>query len=158
MYDIEQSESTLMSEDNADYGGFSNIRQGTKGIISTSRRVLLVKERHVDGSSFWTLPGGGAEPDEPLVDCLVRELFEELQCRSLIDQPLGTIWYAHSSPQRTFSLYTVFECSLLSTPAPNKSEGICEYTWALPSDLPSSTLPQVRQLIQEYDFRSIPPI
>lgn len=158
MRGIEQAESTLTSEDSADHGGFSHIRRGTKGIISTSRRVLLVKERHANGSSFWTLPGGGAEPDEPLVDCLARELFEELRCQSLIDQPLATIWYAHSSSQRTFSIYTVFECSLLSTPVPNTSEGICEYTWALPSNLPLSTLPQVRQLIQECDLRRDPPI
>lgn len=158
MHGIEQAGSTLTSEDRADYDGFSHIRQGTKGFISTSKRVLLVKERHTDGSSFWTLPGGGAEPDETLADCLARELFEELRCHSLIDQPLATIWYAHSSSQRTFSIYTVFECSLLSTPVPNNSEGICGYTWALPSNLPVSTLPQVRQLIQEYDLRRDPPI
>lgn len=137
----------LADEDRADPGRQLSIRRGTKALISTSRRALLVKEQHADGSSFWTLPGGGVDPDESLVECLTRELFEELRCYALIDEPIATIWYAHLSSQWTFSAYTVFECSLLSTVRSNGNEGIEEYKWVLPSDLPSSTLPQVRYLI-----------
>lgn len=153
----EQVEPALTDGESADHGGHSYIRQGTKAFISTSRWVLLVKEQHTDGSSFWTLPGGGAEPDESLIECLTRELFEELGCHPLIDEPIATIWYAHSSSQRTFSVYTVFECSLFSTPLPNSNEGIYEYKWVSPSHLPSSTLPQVRYLIRDHDLGRAPP-
>lgn len=123
------------------------IRRGSKALISTANRILLVKEQHTDGSLFWTLPGGGVESDELLHEGLIRELFEELQCRSLIHDRVATIWYAHSSHQSLFSVYTVFDCSLLSTPDPNEKEGILEYRWASPSSLPSNTLPQVRHML-----------
>lgn len=156
MHEIERVESALTDEECADYGGHSYIRRGTKALVSTPGRVLLVKEQHANGSPFWTLPGGGADPDESLVECLTRELFEELGCRALIDEPVATIWYAHSSSQSTLSAYTVFECSLLSTPRPNGDEGIREYKWMSPSNLPSSTLPQVRQLIRNHDLGGVP--
>lgn len=125
------------------------IRYGTKAIISESDTVLLLKEQHADGSPFWTLPGGGLEPDESLFNSLTREIFEELRCHILIKNPIGTVWYAHLSRQNTFSIYTVFECSLLSTPAPNRQEGILDYQWVSPTNLPSSTLPQVRYLLRQ---------
>lgn len=152
-----QATPVLTGEDRADLGRQLSIRRGTKALISMSRRVLLVKEQHADGSSFWTLPGGGVDSDESLVECLARELFEELRCYTLIDEPIATIWYAHLSSQYTFSAYTVFECSLLSTARSNGNEGIEEYKWVLPSDLPSSTLPQVRYLIREYDLNCASP-
>lgn len=124
------------------------IRNGTKAIISASDKILLLEEQHASGSSFWTLPGGGVEPGESLIEGLTRELFEELRCQSLIKESVGTVWYAHLSRQNTFSTYTVFECALLSTPVPNKQEGILDYQWVSPSNLPPSTLPQVRYLLQ----------
>lgn len=124
------------------------IRHGTKAIVSASDKVLLLKEQHASGSIFWTLPGGGVEPGESLLESLTRELFEELQCHSLIREPIGAVWYAHLSRRNTFSTYTVFECSLLSTPIPSKQNGVLDYQWMRPANLPSSTLPQVRYLLQ----------
>ncbi|WP_084383741.1 NUDIX hydrolase [Halalkalicoccus paucihalophilus] len=124
------------------------IRRGTKALVSTADRVLLVKEQYTDGSLFWTLPGGGVKTNESLVDCLTREIVEELGCRPVINEPVTTVWYAHSSKQKMFSVYTVFECSLLSIPAPNKKEGILEYQWMSPTALPPSTLPQIRHLFE----------
>lgn len=152
MHEMEQIESTSTDEKRADYRGRPSVRRGAKALVSTPGRVLLVKEQHADGSPFWTLPGGGADPDESLVECLTRELVEELWCRALIDKPVATIWYAHSSSQSTLSVYTVFECSLLSTPRPNGDEGIRECKWISPSNLPSSTLPQVRHLVRDHDL------
>ncbi|MFC6905752.1 NUDIX hydrolase [Halalkalicoccus tibetensis] len=124
------------------------IRSGTKAIVSASDKVLLLKEQHASGSTFWTLPGGGIEPSESLLEGLTRELFEELRCQSLIREPVGTVWYAHLSRRNTFSTYAVFECSLLSTPLPSKQEGILDHQWVSPANLPSSTLPQVRYLLR----------
>lgn len=132
--------------------GSITIRHGTKALISTLGRVLLVEEQHTNGTTFWTLPGGGVEPGESFSEGLVRELFEELRCSTTIEEPVATLWYAHLSRQDTISVYTVVECSLLSTPAPNKQEGILDYQWVSPSDLPSSTLPQVRYLLQRLGF------
>lgn len=145
--DAKVLESVAKEEEVANQRSSVQIRRASKAFVSTANQVLLVKEQHTDGSSFWTLPGGGVESDESLHEGLTRELFEELQCQSLIHDPVATVWYAHSSRQRMFSVYTVFDCSLLSTPDPNGKEGILEYRWVSPSSLPSATLLQVRHML-----------
>lgn len=143
------NKSTLTDTDSTDRGAQVHIRHGAKALISMSTRILLIKEQHADGCSFWTFPGGGVNPDEPVCDGLVRELAEELHCRPLIDEAVTTVWYAHSSLQNTLSIYTIFECSLLSDPTPNRREGVLEYQWVSPTDLPPSTLPQVRYTLRK---------
>lgn len=145
----EPAEAVQVSDQTVNQGDWVRIRYGTKAVISTSEYVLLIKEQHSDGSSFWTLPGGGIKSDESLPECLARELLEELQCQCLIGETITTIWYAHSNHQSTFSTYTVFECSLLSMPIPNEDEGILEYQWVSPTNLPPSTLSPIRHLLQK---------
>ena len=53
------------------------VRRGSKALITAGDRLLLVKERHADGTSFWTLPGGGVEPAESMEAALRRELAED---------------------------------------------------------------------------------
>ncbi|WP_324665984.1 NUDIX hydrolase [Haloarcula sediminis] len=124
-------------------------RTGAKALVTGDDAVLLVKERHADGSSFWTLPGGGVCSHECPADGLKRELAEELDCRVRIDDPVSTFWYAHDSLAATVSVYTVFDCSLLSRPVPNHDEGVFDARWAEPDALPPATLPQVRYLCSD---------
>lgn len=126
------------------------LRRGVKALVSTAGRVLLVKERHGDGSQFWTLPGGGVEPGESPARALRRELVEELQCRVEITERKTEFWYTHASDDRV-SLYTVFECALTTVVSPNPVEGVLDYRWAKPADLPPSTLLQVRHLLENQD-------
>lgn len=124
-------------------GRFSR-RTGAKALLTSDRRVLLVRERHDDGTPFWTLPGGGVDAGETPREGLRRELHEELCCRSRIGPPVSAFWYAHESLAGTVSRYTVFECSLLTAPEPNRSEGVYETRWVDPQAPPTGTLPQVR--------------
>lgn len=117
-------------------------RFGAKAKITTEASVLLVKEQHADGSSFWTLPGGGLQSTEAPAAGLRREIAEELGCRVLIGEATGTFWYAYQSKRRTVSAYTVFECTLPS-PTANATEGVCECRWVAPNKFPPQTLPQV---------------
>lgn len=149
MKENKNTKSTLIGEEVTNPSTPLHIRHGAKALISTPKRILLVKEQHLDGSSFWTFPGGGVNSDESVFDGLARELFEELRCWSLVNEAVTTVLYAHSSRQNAFSLYTIFECSLLSTPIPNDKEGILEYQWVSPTNLPPSTLPQVRHVLRE---------
>jgi len=124
-------------------------RTGAKALVTSDRAVLLVRERHSDGTPFWTLPGGGVRPPGAPPGGVCPELGEELGCRARVDHPLSTFWYAHDSLDASVSVYTVFDWDLLSAPAPNPDEGVFEAQWRAPDALPPATLPQVRYLCQE---------
>lgn len=123
------------------------VRRGAKAVITSSSRVLLLRERHTDGRGFWTLPGGGVNPREPLVDGLRRELTEEINCDPAVGEVISTFWYAHHSSPRLLSHYTVFSCSVASEVRPVRGEGILDSAWVDPDDPPANTLPQVRYLL-----------
>lgn len=57
------------------------IKIATKAIIFDQDRVLILRksleERLRKGTHGWDFPGGGVEPEEPLLDSLAREVFEE---------------------------------------------------------------------------------
>lgn len=124
------------------------IRHGVKALVTSSGRALLLKERHADGTPFWTLPGGRVNAGESLPAALRRELSEELNCRSVVDRRVSAFWYAHLSRQNTCSVYAVFECALLSAAMPRGAEGILEHRWVAPCEIPATTLPQVRTLVE----------
>lgn len=126
------------------------LRRGAKALIRSTDGVLLVKERHADGSEFWTFPGGGLKSRETPSTALHRELAEELRCRASIEMPLTEFWYAHTSSPNKLTRCTVFECELLSEAVPNSVEGIYEKRWVRPGKLPPSTLLQVRYTIENH--------
>jgi len=123
------------------------VRHGAKALVASSDRVLLVQERHADGTPFWTLPGGAAYRNESLTDALRREISEELRCRCTVGKPLDSFWYVHRSRDRTASVYTVFGCALGSRPSPVPAEGVKATRWVDPAVPPSRTLPAVRTLL-----------
>ncbi|MFC7026728.1 hypothetical protein ACFQH8_02815 [Halomicroarcula sp. GCM10025710] len=47
------------------------------------------------------------------------------------------------------SLYTVFDCALLSDPIPDTGEGIDDFGWFGPASLPATTLPQVTHICHQ---------
>jgi 8-oxo-dGTP diphosphatase len=125
-------------------GGTPRYRRGAKAHISTDGAILLIRERHADGTPFWTLPGGGVAPSESLAEGLRRELHEELGCqRPVIGGRVGQVWYAHRSNTAAVTEYTVFECQLLTEPTPDPTEGVEAARWLNPEALPPRTLPQV---------------
>jgi 8-oxo-dGTP diphosphatase len=127
--------------------GLHEVRAGVKALVTSTERVLLIRERHSDGSTFWTLPGGGLWPDERPADAVRRELAEELRCRTLVGDSLTTFWYYHqSAPVVTW--YEVFDCSLVTPPTAVLTEGVIEFRWVDPTAPPPETLPQVRRLLE----------
>lgn len=128
-----------------------HIRQSAKALLTAGDRVLLVKERHTDGSEFWTFPGGGVENGENFATALSRELMEELRCPIDIGRRIQTLWYSHVSPGRAVSRWHVFRCWTPAQPTPAWDDGILDSRWVRRTDLPSNTLAQVRYLLQTLD-------
>lgn len=122
------------------------LRQAAKAAISRDGAYLLIMEYHSDGTPFWTLPGGGIREDESLKEGLRREIREEIDCQVVIGDPTETVWYAHTTRERTVSAYNVFECSISSEPKPNAEEDIVDYRWIRPDEFPTRTIPQIRYL------------
>lgn len=136
--------------DSADMRPRPSVRRGVKALVASAARVLLVRERHADGRAFWTLPGGGVRPGEPLADAVRRELDEELGCVAIVDDSVSRFWYAHRSTPSTMSVYTVFDCAVASGVQPVRSQGVLELRWIDPDRPPARTLPQVRHLLRDH--------
>lgn len=55
-------------------------------ILNDKKELLLLKQRNPEtGFEWWTLPGGGMEPEESVIDTIVREVEEEcnVKCRPM---------------------------------------------------------------------------
>lgn len=129
--------------------GAVRLRLGVKALLTTGTRALLVRERHGDGSPFWTLPGGGLRSEESAVEGLRRELAEELRCSVEVDEARGSFWYAHTSRPGTLTRYAVFASTLTSTVRANPDEGVYEHRWVPLTAPPKRTVPQVRHLLAD---------
>lgn len=55
-------------------------------ILNNQQELLLLRQKNPEtGFEWWTLPGGGMEPEESVIDTIVREVEEECnaKCRPL---------------------------------------------------------------------------
>ena len=67
------------------------------GIIRNSKGQVLISDECRNGNSFTKFPGGGLEFGEGLVDCLERELKEELN----ISASIGDLFYVNDFYQQS---------------------------------------------------------
>lgn len=111
------------------------------------RRILLVEEHRDDGSTFWTLPGGGLGPAKPSATGLRREVAEELGCDAVLQRAVTRCTYRHRTRPDTVTVYTVDRGSLVGEPQPDPAEGVVRYAWSTP--LPEGTLAPFRRVIEE---------
>jgi len=128
------------------------VRTGAKALFSSRSRVLLVEERRADGSTFWTLPGGGVEPTESLWDGLHRELREELRCAARLSAEVDSCLYRHRTKSDTVTHYTIIAGTLLTPPDPNPSEDVVDYAWVDPKHPPEKTLRPIQHVIRDSEF------
>ncbi|WP_440992020.1 NUDIX hydrolase [Haloarchaeobius baliensis] len=123
------------------------LRFGAKALVRSRGRVLLVRERRPDGSSFWTLPGGGIEPGETIRASLEREVWEEICCRCSLGAIVGRCRYDHTTRPDTTTVYSVFEATLDGDPVPDPKEGVVEYDWFEMTDVPDGTLDPIESVL-----------
>ncbi|QCC47710.1 NUDIX hydrolase [Halobellus limi] len=125
------------------------VRTGAKALFASRSRVLLIEERRADGSTFWTLPGGGVKPTESLRDGLHRELREELRCAARLSEDVDSCLYRHRTKPDTVTHYTIVSGTLLTSPDPNASEDVVGYEWVDPENPPETTLPPIQDVIRD---------
>lgn len=125
------------------------LRFGTKALVRSRDCVLLVREQRDDGSTFWTLPGGGIEPGETPRESLTRELREEIGCECSLGAIVDRCRYRHTTHPDTTTCYSVFETTLDGEPVPNVDEGVVECGWATPGSVPDGTLEPIARLLDE---------
>lgn len=86
-----------------------NITVGVLGLPLRSDGKILLTRRHAPGKkdwhNKWQLAGGGLEFGETTIDCLKREMWEELRVkvkRILYPQPITvtSIWYEDESKKK----------------------------------------------------------
>jgi ADP-ribose pyrophosphatase YjhB (NUDIX family) len=73
------------------------LRNTVKALISRSDAYLLLEKLH-EGERYYTLPGGGQQPGETLIEALQRECVEEIGTRVSIG-PLRFV-YEHRRESR----------------------------------------------------------
>lgn len=107
------------------------------GLIHRDGRYLIARRKpgvHLAG--FWEFPGGKREIGESLMECLQRELFEELSVR--IDQPIPYRIVRHDYLDQIIELH-FFLCAIeQGEPVPIGCE---EIRWVYPEDLTQFTFP-----------------
>src|SRR5690625_680800 len=67
----------------------TTFRMAAYGLCVVEDQVLLVQVVHRNGTTSWTLPGGGVEPLEDPFDTVVREVAEETGYSTPVEHLLG---------------------------------------------------------------------
>jgi len=120
-----------------------NVVEVAVGLIRQEGRYLIARrKRGVHLAGFWEFPGGKREAGESLVECLHRELFEELRIRVSLPVPFTTI--RHDYPDKVVELH-FFRCEIEQGQAtPVDSE---EIRWVRPDELAFFKFPPADEAI-----------
>lgn len=117
--------------------------QVAAGLIHREGRYLITRRKpgvHLAG--FWEFPGGKREPGESLVECLRRELFEELSIR--IDIPIPYQIVRHDYPEKIVELH-FYHCTIEAGEAqPLECAELC---WVHPEEFPRFQFPPADAVI-----------
>ena len=108
----------------------------TAAVIERDGRLLVTRRPkgvHLEG--LWEFPGGKCEADEPLADCLRRELVEELGAGAIVGDEIFST--SHDYPGRSVRLH-FFACTLTGEPRPMIGQ---EMRWVRRDELRSLKFP-----------------
>jgi A/G-specific adenine glycosylase len=116
----------------------------TAGVIWRGEQVLIA-QRPLDGllGGMWEFPGGKKEPEETLVECLKRELWEELGIEVEVGQQLTVVRHAYTHFRIT--VYA-FECRYGSSNEPSALQ-VEDWRWITLDELDDYALPVVDRKI-----------
>ena len=101
-------------------------------VIWNQSGQILIDKRKLNGTmgGLWEFPGGKIEAGEKVIDCILREIYEELAIEITVGEHLMTIEHTYPTFQITL---IVHHCQHISgTPQPIESD---EIRWVDVSDL-----------------------
>jgi A/G-specific adenine glycosylase len=117
----------------------------TAAVIRRNGRVLIA-QRPAQGmlGGLWEFPGGKREPGETLIECLKREIHEELRLVIEVGQPVAVVKHAYTHFRITLH---AFACRVVSGRA--KAAGVAAFKWVRMSELDRYAFPVTdRRIIQ----------
>ncbi|NOK59783.1 MAG: hypothetical protein GFH27_549285n307 [Chloroflexi bacterium AL-W] len=118
---------------------------GVRALVVRQNEVLLI--RHRSGTHPWSLPGGGVDRYERMIEAARRETYEEAGVHIHIECLLGL----YDNFQDGVSNYVaVFVCAPLNAPKVPCSLEIADAQFFALDHLPSGIDPSSRQRITEY--------
>jgi A/G-specific adenine glycosylase len=121
----------------------------TAAVIRKGKKILITQrpEKGLLGG-LWEFPGGKREMGESLAECLIREIREELSLEIEVEEePFIKVNHAYSHFRIT--LHCFFGRRLSGRIRLN---GVKDYRWVLPSELPAYAFPRADQKVIAYLF------
>jgi 8-oxo-dGTP diphosphatase len=131
----------------------------TAAVIEHEGMVLLTRRRpDAPYPLLWEFPGGKVEPGEDPLDCVVRELREELGIEVAVDGIFDVVY--HRYPERTV-LVLAYRCHW--TGGEIVDLDVAGHSWVAPEHLLSYALlpadiPLAQRLAREYGHADTPRI
>jgi len=122
------------------------------GIIMNDGRVLLCQRKQTARYGLkWEFPGGKLENNEPLEECLKRELHEELGIKA----ETGSLFHHHQYVYPDSGSYDVFYYLVKNYSGEITNSAFAQWQWVPIDELPSYSILEgnreaVQKLIERY--------
>ena len=88
------------------------VRSAMKAVIKIDNRILMLKQQIANGNIVYDLPGGKVEHGEDPLDCLVREVKEEVYLDVNLVEPVGIWYFFHGKTGDQINCMT-YECEII---------------------------------------------
>ena len=122
-----------------------NMEEATLCFIINSGKILLIKRKKGIGKGFWNGPGGRLEKGETPLDCVVREVAEEIGIKPLRPERIGFVeFYLEQENKPDYSVY-VFR-------AEEFSGNLKETAEAKPKWFPIEKIPYNRMFAEDKQY------
>lgn len=119
-----------------------NLPVSIKAVLRDERnRILLLKNERQE----WELPGGRLDPGEQPLECLLREIHEEVSLGACVEGILDSHVFEVLPGRRVFIV--VYACRVLTMDDPVLSDEHREWAWFTPDSLPGGLPAGYRQAI-----------